>query len=172
MACTTNSDECNVNDSTGALEDRADEIEIYRLEERAEQLEDDPASSRKEINEILDEIKNATKAAKSRLSAGHYDLQKRQDTISTVTVTTTHIAVTTASDSIYDSTQFSTTETSTATSTTTVATSTVVQTVLATANSAGRMVPRDSGAAMTAGVASWVSLIYLLTMIWKLVQQF
>ncbi|KAF3929148.1 hypothetical protein AA313_de0200653 [Arthrobotrys entomopaga] len=156
-----------MNDDTGTLEDRTGKTEVYKPEDQTERLEDDP---RQKINEILDEIKNATNAAKSRLSAGHHDLQKRQDATSTITTTTTHIGVLTATDSIYDSTQFLTTETYTATATTTVATSTVVQTVVATANSAGRVVPRDSGPAMTAGVASWVSAIYLISMIWKLVR--
>ncbi|KAK6335650.1 hypothetical protein TWF696_002417 [Orbilia brochopaga] len=105
----------------------------------------------------------------------HY-LVKRQDT-STTTQTHTLSEVTTSSSTSTVSTVPSTTSTSTSILTTTVSTSTSLETVTATGSpTATATVTTVTGAAgragadasVFAGMASWVTLFYLLVMMWRM----
>ncbi|KAK6515418.1 hypothetical protein TWF506_007754 [Arthrobotrys conoides] len=95
------------------------------------------------LDEIINEIINATKSAKSRLeNSGNsinphsHDLHKRQDqdqsSTSTITSTHTHSALSTVSETTTVSTEAQETETQTTTGTSTVSTSTAYATVTKT----------------------------------------
>ncbi|EPS36026.1 hypothetical protein H072_10397 [Dactylellina haptotyla CBS 200.50] len=116
-----------------------DDIVIKKLQARGGHVDPEPTASPSDVapqivGDIIDEIINATNAAKSRLSADHHDLYKRQDSTSTSTTTHTHSALSTYSQTVYTSTEPEATTTSTATSTSTVSTSTVMETVTGTGN--------------------------------------
>ncbi|KAK6363584.1 hypothetical protein TWF730_001009 [Orbilia blumenaviensis] len=127
-----------------------------------------------DLHEILSEIVNATKSAKSRLEheKNHPDIRKRQESTestSTVTSTHTHSALTTFSQTTTVSTEAQETETETTTGTSTISTSTVLATVTKTGtpNMAGRVGFVDTHAV---AVMSWVSLVYLVVLILRVVK--
>ncbi|KAF3248954.1 hypothetical protein TWF217_008936 [Orbilia oligospora] len=114
------------------------------------------------LDEIIDEIINATQSAKSRLenssddddddSNHHHDIRKRQEISETITV----------------STEAQETETQTTTGTSTVSTSTAYATVTKTGtpNVARMLAPGDGH---TVVVMSWVSLVYLAVLILRVI---
>ncbi|EGX53377.1 hypothetical protein AOL_s00006g243 [Orbilia oligospora ATCC 24927] len=135
------------------------------------------------LDEIIDEIINATKSAKSRLenssddddddddSNHHHDIRKRQESTSstsTVTSTHTHSALSTVSETITVSTEAQETQTQTTTGTSTVSTSTAYTTVTKTGtpNVARMLAPGDGH---TVVVMSWVSLVYLAVLVLRVI---
>ncbi|KAF3100075.1 hypothetical protein TWF569_005419 [Orbilia oligospora] len=133
------------------------------------------------LDEIIDEIINATQSAKSRLenssddddddSNYHHDIRKRQESTSstsTVTSTHTHSALSTVSETITVSTEAQETETQTTTGTSTVSTSTAYATVTKTGtpNVARMLAPGDGH---TVVVMSWVSLVYLAVLVLRVI---
>ncbi|KAF3195548.1 hypothetical protein TWF106_005436 [Orbilia oligospora] len=136
------------------------------------------------LDEIIDEIINATKSAKSRLenSSGddddddddsnhHHDIRKRQESTSstsTVTSTHTHSALSTVSETITVSTEAQETETQTTTGTSTVSTSTAYATVTKTGTpNVARMLALGDG--HTVVIMSWVSLVYLAVLVLRVI---
>ncbi|KAK6356340.1 hypothetical protein TWF718_000701 [Orbilia javanica] len=129
------------------------------------------------LDEIIDEIINATKSAKARLenSRDHnvHEIRKRQaestSSTSTVTSTHTHSALSTLSETTTVSTEAQETTTLTTTGTSTVSTSTAYATVTKTGTpNVARMVSPIDG--HTIVVISWVSLIYLAVLILRVIK--
>ncbi|KAF3926224.1 hypothetical protein ABW20_dc0100499 [Dactylellina cionopaga] len=164
MACSSDSTNCGLDENTKSLQVRGSKSIPDSVDH------DKPPHL---IGDIIDEIKNATNAAKSRLTEDHHDIRKRQDSTSTTTSTHTHSDITTTSQTVSTSTIPQATATSTATSTSTISTSTVLQTVTATGspNVGVHLIGSGGGDATTAvSVASWVTCIYLTTMVWRLMR--